>query len=76
MKIQRRARVLVRRLRAAIAEDNARWTGEPRLSVQFGLACSGPGRRRSLRERADVALYARKRRVKRAAARAVSLHRR
>jgi diguanylate cyclase (GGDEF)-like protein len=57
-----RAHGLVRRLRRALAADNAQNAREPRLSVQFGQAFSRGPHRADLRERADADLYRRKRR--------------
>lgn len=57
------ARRLVRRLRRAIALDNASHPGEPRLSAQFGAAIGRPRRRDGLRERADALMRRQKRRV-------------
>jgi diguanylate cyclase (GGDEF)-like protein/PAS domain S-box-containing protein len=54
---------LVRRLRRAIAADNAQNPREPRLSVQFGQAFSRGHSTVDLRARADADLYRRKRQV-------------
>lgn len=57
-----RAEGLVRRLRRAVAADNAENPREPRLSVQFGQAFARGARLVDLREKADADLYRRKRR--------------
>lgn len=54
------ARAFVRRLKQALAADNARHPGEPALSAQFGLACARGRRRALLREAADRDLLERK----------------
>lgn len=57
-----RAAGLVRRLRRAIAQDNAAHPGEARLSVQFGVACAPSRRIADLRAKADARLYLQKKR--------------
>lgn len=56
-----RAKGLVRRLRRAIAADNALHPDAPQFSVQFGVASAGAKRASGLRELADAQLYRRKR---------------